>query len=246
MLVGVSQEQLGAAIGVTFQQVQKYEKGTNRVSSGRLQRIAHALRVPLDYFYQGVPETGPAGSVAETQRAADVMRFLATGESVELMKAFVEIANKRIRREFLQLVRALAGQQGGPAEAKAISTSADDVRRSPVDQHGSDRTDLFEEAERALLEATPPASENVRLAMRKIQHFLWEPQDAMQQQTREALMHACRDYLQPKSADKRASIAAVKKAWDAFARAWGYEAGERKAARRPAAHEPITAEEWAL
>jgi transcriptional regulator with XRE-family HTH domain len=135
MLLGVSQEQLGAKIGVTFQQVQKYEKGTNRVSSSRLHQIANSLHVPIEFFYQGIPDTGPDGGFAEPQHAADVSRFLATGESVELMKAFVQITDKRVRRKFLLLARTLAGQEDNAAEQpKALATSAENVRRAPADE----------------------------------------------------------------------------------------------------------------
>jgi transcriptional regulator with XRE-family HTH domain len=246
MLLGVSQEQLGAELGITFQQIQKYEKGTNRVSSSKLHHIAHFLRVPVQYFYEGVVDTGPDGTFAESHHAADVTRFLNTGESVELMKAFVAITDKRVRRQFVQLVRALAGQQSdAPEQAKAVAAAPDAVLRSPPDQPTRDRSFLFDEAKKGLFGETPPPPENVRLALRKIRHFAWEPQDGEQQRTREALMSACRDYLQPKAADKRASLAAIKRAWEAFAQAWGFETGKRERPR-PAERAPITSEEWAL
>ncbi|MCV9938099.1 helix-turn-helix domain-containing protein [Boseaceae bacterium BT-24-1] len=114
MLAGVSQERLGEALGLTFQQVQKYEKGTNRISASRLQQISKMLGVPVAFFFDGAPnddtmESGFADSSATTY----VADFLATSEGVQLTKAFVRIKNPRVRRRIVDLVDSLAD---APAE----------------------------------------------------------------------------------------------------------------------------------
>jgi transcriptional regulator with XRE-family HTH domain len=116
MLAGVSQEKLGEALGLTFQQVQKYEKGTNRISASRLQQIAKMLGVPVAFFFEGAP-TGdpPAGGFAEMPATTYVADFLATSEGVQLSKAFVRIQNPRVRRRVIDLVEALAGEPGETA-----------------------------------------------------------------------------------------------------------------------------------
>jgi transcriptional regulator with XRE-family HTH domain len=109
MLAGVSQEKLGEGLGLTFQQVQKYEKGSNRISASRLQQIAKMLDVPVSFFFDGAP-TGdtPTGGFSDSASTAYVADFLATSEGVHLTKAFVRIKNARVRRRIIDLVEALA------------------------------------------------------------------------------------------------------------------------------------------
>jgi transcriptional regulator with XRE-family HTH domain len=109
MLTGMSQEKLGEALGITFQQIQKYEKGTNRIGASRLHQIARVLGVPIEFFYEGAPQIGEVAGFAEAPSSAYVADFLTTGEGVELMKAFVGIKDARVRRRIVELVRALAG-----------------------------------------------------------------------------------------------------------------------------------------
>lgn len=111
MLAGISQEKLGDALGLTFQQVQKYEKGSNRISASRLQQIAKMLDVPVSFFFDGAP-TGdmPAGGFADSAATAYISDFLATSEGVQLTKAFTRIKNGRVRRRIIDLVEALAEQ----------------------------------------------------------------------------------------------------------------------------------------
>ncbi|MGX1790228.1 helix-turn-helix domain-containing protein [Bosea sp. NPDC055332] len=110
MLVGVSQEKLGEALGLTFQQVQKYEKGTNRISASRLQQIAKMLGVPVAFFFEGAPsDETTAGGFADAAATTYVADFLTTSEGVQLSKAFVRIKNPRVRRRVIDLVEALAG-----------------------------------------------------------------------------------------------------------------------------------------
>src|SRR5919202_5374651 len=94
MMLGMSQEKLGDALGLTFQQVQKYEKGTNRIGASRLQQISDILRVPVAFFFEGVPSVGGDSSragMAEAPSPAYVSDFLATSDGLALTRAFVQI-----------------------------------------------------------------------------------------------------------------------------------------------------------
>ena len=114
MLAGISQEKLGEALGLTFQQIQKYEKGANRISASRLQNIAKILGVPVSFFFEGAPlgdET--IGGLSETPGPGYVADFLSTSEGVQLNKAFVNISDPKIRRRVIDLVEALSGEGVG-------------------------------------------------------------------------------------------------------------------------------------
>src|SRR6185437_12103212 len=87
MMLGMSQEKLGDALGLTFQQVQKYEKGTNRIGASRLQQIASILQVPVSFLFEGAPG-GPPGGMGEAPSPAYVSDFLATADGLALIKAF--------------------------------------------------------------------------------------------------------------------------------------------------------------
>lgn len=112
----LSQGRLGDALGITFQQVQKYEKGSNRISASRLQQIAKMLDVPVSFFFDGAP-TGdmPQGGFSDAASTAYVSDFLATSEGVQLTKAFVRIKSARVRRRIVDLVEALAEEDSGIA-----------------------------------------------------------------------------------------------------------------------------------
>ena len=116
MLAGVSQEKLGDALGLTFQQVQKYEKGSNRISASRLQQIAKMLDVPVSFFFDGAP-TGdmPTGGFSDAASSAYVSDFMSSSEGVQLTKAFVRIKNPRVRRRIIDLVESLAEEDSGNA-----------------------------------------------------------------------------------------------------------------------------------
>lgn len=109
MLAGVSQEKLGHALGVTFQQVQKYEKGTNRISASRLQQIANLFEVEVSLFFQGAPATASLVGVAQTG-ASEVLDFTLTTEGVQLNRAFVKIKSNHVRRKLIDLAEALAAE----------------------------------------------------------------------------------------------------------------------------------------
>jgi transcriptional regulator with XRE-family HTH domain len=105
-ILGLSQEKLGEKLGITFQQIQKYEKGTNRVGASRLQAMSGALDVPVSYFFPDA-EAGQAGGMQE-EGAAFMMDFMSTSEGLELSRAFTKIRNPKLRRKVLELVRAMA------------------------------------------------------------------------------------------------------------------------------------------
>ena len=99
MMLDMSQTELGNSIGLTFQQVQKYEKGTNRIGAGRLQQIARILKVPVSFFFEGSPRE--AGAVSEIEQAplpSYVTDFLATSDGLALTKAFMQIKDATLRR----------------------------------------------------------------------------------------------------------------------------------------------------
>ena len=103
----MSQEKLGDLLGLTFQQVQKYEKGVNRIGAGRLYEISRILGVPIDFFYEGV---SPEGGVAEFG-AAPVMEFVSSGEGLQLSLAFMKIKDSKVRKRVLDLVKSLANDE---------------------------------------------------------------------------------------------------------------------------------------
>ena len=106
MMLGMSQEKLGDALDLTFQQVQKYEKGANRIGASRLQQIAHILQVPVAFFFEGAPNVPgfqPSG-MAEAPSPAYVSDFLATSDGLALTKAFMRIKDAKLRRRIVDLV----------------------------------------------------------------------------------------------------------------------------------------------
>lgn len=115
MMLGMSQEKLGDALGLTFQQVQKYEKGVNRIGASRLFDLARVLGVPVQFFYDEAPaelvETSLAPGFAERPTESYVVEFLSTREGLELNKAFVKITDPRVRRSVVELVRSLGGEE---------------------------------------------------------------------------------------------------------------------------------------
>src|SRR5689334_10043050 len=110
MMLGMSQEKLGDALSLTFQQVQKYEKGTNRIGASRLQQIAHFLEVPVSFFFEGAPDLpGHSGGMNEAPSPAYVADFLATSDGLSLTKAFMRIKNSKMSRRIVDLVEQIAG-----------------------------------------------------------------------------------------------------------------------------------------
>ena len=109
MLIGMSQEKLGELLGLTFQQVQKYEKGVNRIGAGRLFEVARILGVPIDYFYENVVEQ-ISGGMAEGDSSPPVMEFVSSGEGLQLSLAFMRIKDPKVRKRVLDLVKSLADE----------------------------------------------------------------------------------------------------------------------------------------
>ena len=107
MLIGMSQEKLGDLLGLTFQQVQKYEKGINRIGAGRLFEIARILDVPIDFFYDGVGT--PSDGLGEAR--APVMEFVSSTEGLQLSLAFMKIKDPKVRKRVLDLVKSLAEEE---------------------------------------------------------------------------------------------------------------------------------------
>ena len=107
MMLGISQERLGGELGLTFQQIQKYEKGTNRVSSSRLQQLSNILQVPIPFFFEGGPNVGRAGSKSKTPDY--ITAFLATSDGLVLVRSFTCITDTKLRRSIVHLVEELAG-----------------------------------------------------------------------------------------------------------------------------------------
>jgi transcriptional regulator with XRE-family HTH domain len=118
MLIGMSQEKLGELLGLTFQQVQKYEKGVNRSGAGRLYQIAHILGVSVSYFYEGVMEHKSESSQSHNETdIPPVVEFLSSGEGLQLTLAFMRIKEPKVRKRVLDLVKSLANGEDEQARA---------------------------------------------------------------------------------------------------------------------------------
>src|SRR6188474_772851 len=113
MMLGMSQEKLGDALGLTFQQVQKYEKGANRIGASRLQQISQILQVPVSFFFDGAPSAPglPHGTFSSAPSPAYVSDFLATSDGLALTKAFMGIKDAKLRRRIVDLVEQIAGPE---------------------------------------------------------------------------------------------------------------------------------------
>lgn len=112
--LAMSQGKLAKGLGITFQQVQKYEKGTNRVSASRLQQISHILKVPVAFFFDGAPGTGASAQKPKDERAAeDIIRFVTTSDGQALVRAFVKIKRTALRQSIVRMVEALEAKATG-------------------------------------------------------------------------------------------------------------------------------------
>ena len=113
--LGVSQEKLAEAIGLTFQQVQKYERAANRVSASKLYEVARALDTSTAYFFEGLTDAH-IRTAAEPGGQSQMQAFLLTAEGVELATTFPRIQPSRVRRRILDLVRAMVDDRAVVAE----------------------------------------------------------------------------------------------------------------------------------
>lgn len=112
-ILKMSQEKLGDQLGVTFQQVQKYERGTNRVGASRLWKMSQVMEVPVSFFYDGLKEDAdvPVTEFAENDQTPIVYDFINSSDGVSLAMAVSKIKNKAVRRQVLELARALASAE---------------------------------------------------------------------------------------------------------------------------------------
>ena len=104
----MSQEKLGDQLGVTFQQVQKYERGANRIGASRLWKISDVLNVPINFFFDGLNDQTAQGEFAENDQMPIVYDFINSPDGVALAKAVSQIKSKAVRRQILELARSLA------------------------------------------------------------------------------------------------------------------------------------------
>ncbi len=128
MMLGMSQEKLGENLGITFQQIQKYEKGTNRIGASRLQQIARVLSMPVSFFFEDAPgqmnSSAPEhGGLSEGPATNYVVDFLSSSEGIQLNKAFVRIRDPKVRRRLIDLVRAMGGDSRGLVTAPCLPRS---------------------------------------------------------------------------------------------------------------------------
>jgi transcriptional regulator with XRE-family HTH domain len=114
-LLGMSQDQLAQRLDLSLQQIQKYEKGINRIGASRLFHIGKALGVSVQYFYEGVaPHLPGTNGAADPTIEAPIISFLRSPDGVELNRAFARIANPKMRRAIVELARSLASQELPP------------------------------------------------------------------------------------------------------------------------------------
>jgi transcriptional regulator with XRE-family HTH domain len=111
-MIGLSQEKLGESLGITFQQIQKYEKGMNRVGASRLQAIGNILNVPVTFFFDDMPgQSDKPKGFEEESETTYVVGFLNSSEGIQLARAFAKIGDAKIRRKILDLVRTLGHEE---------------------------------------------------------------------------------------------------------------------------------------
>src|SRR5215475_14181168 len=109
-MLSMSQQKLGAALGLTFQQVQKYERGANRIGASRLQQMSHILQVPLEFFFEGAPNApAPHGSNKSELWMAQIDDFVSDPDGLRLIRAFMRIDNAALRRRIVMFVQEIAG-----------------------------------------------------------------------------------------------------------------------------------------
>jgi transcriptional regulator with XRE-family HTH domain len=112
LMLHMSQSRLAEALSITFQQVQKYEKGTNRVSASRLAQIAAFLDVPIAFFFEGLPSSAGTSKDAAEPWTSEITVFLSTMDGIRLSGAFRGIRERKLRRSIVELVDAIAGHGG--------------------------------------------------------------------------------------------------------------------------------------
>jgi transcriptional regulator with XRE-family HTH domain len=109
LMLGMSQTKLADGLGLTFQQVQKYEKGMNRIGASRLQHLASILQVPVPFFFEGLPAADEPKSHAAGLPHSAVFEFLATNDGVRLARAFTRILDAKLRRSIVDVTEQISG-----------------------------------------------------------------------------------------------------------------------------------------
>jgi transcriptional regulator with XRE-family HTH domain len=109
IMLGMSREKLSEALGIAWQQVQKYENGKNRIGASRLQQISQILQISVQFFFEGVP--GQSEGIGEALWPAYVSEFFATTDGLALTKAFMQVKHPRLRRRIVELVEEIAGSE---------------------------------------------------------------------------------------------------------------------------------------
>lgn len=111
-MLGLSQEKLGESLGITFQQIQKYEKGANRIGASRLQKLSEILKTPVSFFFEDAPGSTPnsEGGFADGESPNYVVDFLSSSEGLQLNKAFANIKDPKVRKKIIDLVRSLSDE----------------------------------------------------------------------------------------------------------------------------------------
>ncbi len=124
-LIGINQEKLGAALGLTFQQIQKYERGANRIGSSRLFRISQFLDVPVSFFFDDMPGVVlGGGGVREPGQAPFEADYFGRRESQELLRNYYRISDAAVRKRLVSLVKAIAASEAGGAQTEGLGGDA--------------------------------------------------------------------------------------------------------------------------
>ncbi|MCK5747785.1 MAG: helix-turn-helix transcriptional regulator [Oricola sp.] len=121
MILGMSQETLGRSLGLTFQQIQKYEKGVNRIGASRMFELSQLLDVPVQFFYDEYGDRSVVNGFAEPAAGEPVMTLLNTPEGVQLCRYFSGIRDPEVKKRVLELVRSIAETEGAPAPKPVAS-----------------------------------------------------------------------------------------------------------------------------
>ena len=108
MMLAMGQQALGAALGLTFQQVQKYENGTNRMGASRLQQMSDILQVPVEFFFEGAPNAPAPHDSGSALSVAQIDDFVSDSDGLRLIRALMRIDNAALRRRIVMLVQEIA------------------------------------------------------------------------------------------------------------------------------------------
>jgi transcriptional regulator with XRE-family HTH domain len=119
-MLGMSQTKLADQLGLTFQQVQKYEKGANRMGASRLQQISRILQVPVEFFFEEAPHRQKQNGQSDAPSVQYVSDYLASADGLQLTRAFTEISDVGIRRSIVRLIERIAASGKAAADADML------------------------------------------------------------------------------------------------------------------------------